>query len=107
MFAEGGFEIGRSSALTLPQSAVLLREGFSYVFRVGADGKVVQTKVGVGRRSGDRIEITSGLAPDARVVAMGAAFLADGDLVRVVDASRAEGGVAAPIARQQVAGAHP
>ena len=32
-------------ALTLPQSAVLLRDGFSYVLRVGADSKVAQTKV--------------------------------------------------------------
>jgi RND family efflux transporter MFP subunit len=85
MFARGEFDVGRSSALTLPQSAVLLREGFSYVFLVGADGRVSQTKVSVGRRSGERIEIAAGLAPGARVVAAGAAFLADGDLVRVVE----------------------
>jgi len=89
MFARGEFDVGRSSALTLPQSAVLLREGFAYVFQVGADGRVSQTKVGVGRRSGERIEIASGLEPGARVVAVGAAFLADGDLVRVVDAASA------------------
>jgi hypothetical protein len=40
--------------------------------------------VGVGRRVGDRVEITSGLAADARVVASGGAFLADGDTVKVV-----------------------
>ena len=38
----------------------------------------------VGRRVGDRVEITSGLAADARVVASGGAFLADGDTVKVV-----------------------
>ena len=51
MFARGEFEIGSSSALTVPQSAVVLREGFSYVFRVGADNKVTQAKVEVGRRA--------------------------------------------------------
>jgi RND family efflux transporter MFP subunit len=86
MFARGEFSLGTARALTLPQSAVVLRDGFAYVFRIGADGKVTQTKVSVGRRVGDRIEITGGLDPDARVVAAGAGFLADGDLVRVVDA---------------------
>ncbi len=89
MFARGEFEVGSGSGLTLPQSAVLLRDGFSYVLRVGADSKVSQVKVGVGRRAGDRIELTSGLAADARVVAAGGGFLADGDTVRVVDAAAA------------------
>jgi RND family efflux transporter MFP subunit len=87
MFARGEFDVGRSSALTLPQSAVLLREGFAYVIEVGADGRASRTKVSVGRRSGDRIEIAGGLEPSARVVASGAAFIADGDLLRVVDAA--------------------
>jgi hypothetical protein len=89
MFARGEFEIGASSGLTLPQAAVVQREGFSYVFRVGADNRAVQTKVGVGRRVGDRIEIVSGLDAKARVVAQGGGFLADGDLVRVVEAAAA------------------
>jgi len=86
MFARGEFALGNASALTLPQSAVLLRDGFSYVFKVGADYKVAQAKVTVGRRVGDRIEITGGLEPTTRVVASGAGFLGDGDVVRVVDA---------------------
>jgi HlyD family secretion protein len=85
MFARGEFDIGSGSGLTLPQSAVLLRDGFSYVLRVGPDSKVAQVKVGVGRRVGDRIEITSGLDAGARVVAAGGGFLADGDTVRVVE----------------------
>jgi RND family efflux transporter MFP subunit len=87
MFARGEFDIGSGTGLTLPQSAVLLRDGFSTVLRVGADSKVAQVKVGVGRRVGNRIEITSGLPADARVVASGAGFLSDGDTVRVVDAA--------------------
>jgi RND family efflux transporter MFP subunit len=85
MFARGEFDIGSADALTLPQSAVVLREGFSYVLRVGGDAKVVQTKVTIGRRLGDRVEIVAGLDPAARVVASGGAFLGDGDTVRVVE----------------------
>ena len=87
MFAGGEFEIGQTQGLSLPQSAVLLREGFSYVLQVGPDSKVQQVKVSTGRRWADRIEITGGIARDARVVASGGGFLGDGDLVRVVDAA--------------------
>ena len=89
MFARGEFDVGSSSALTLPQSAVLLRDGFSYVYLVDGESKARQTKVGVGRRIGDRIEVTSGVAAAARVVASGGGFLADGDTVRIVDAPAA------------------
>ena len=72
--------------MSLPQSAVLLRDGFSYVFRLDDQNTVAQTKIAIGQRMGDQIEILSGIAADARVVARGAGFLADGDQVRVVDA---------------------
>ena len=89
MFARGDFEIGAGQGLTLPQSAVQLRDGFSYVLRVGADSKVSEAKVSVGRRVGDRVEITGGLDAAARVVASGGGFLGDGDTVRVVEATSA------------------
>lgn len=89
MFARGEFEVGQAQGLSLPQSAVLLREGFSYVLKVGPDSKVQQVKVATGRRWGDRVEITSGVDRSARVVAAGGGFLGDGDLVRVVDAAPA------------------
>ena len=89
MYARGEFDVGQNEALTLPQSAVVLRDGFYYVLRVGPDSKVSQLKVGVGRRVGDRIEITSGLDPQARVVASGGGFLSEGDVVRVVAAAPA------------------
>jgi HlyD family secretion protein len=89
MFARGEFELGKVPALTLPQQAVVMREGFSYVYRLEPDSRVTQLKVSSGRRIGDRVEITEGLEPEARVVASGAAFLADGDIVRVVDGAAA------------------
>lgn len=89
MFARGEFRIGSDDTLTLPQSAVLLREGFSYVLQVAGDHKVKQVKVTVGRHVADRIEILAGLDPAARVVASGGVFLADGDTVRVATAAAA------------------
>lgn len=84
MFAAGRFETGQAQSLSLPQSAVLLRDGFSYVFKVDDQGVVTQVKVGVGRRQGERVEITQGLPAQAKVVASGVGFLTDGDTVRVV-----------------------
>lgn len=84
MLARGEFQLGGSEALTLPQGAVLLREGFSIVMRIEADARVREVKVRTGRRVGDRVEILEGLDAQARVVAQGAGFLGDGDRVKVV-----------------------
>ncbi len=101
MFARGEFDIGKRQGLTLPQSAVLLRDGFSYVLRIGPDDKLIETKVTTGQRVGDRVQITGGLEANARVVASGGGFLADGDLVRVVDGpAPAAPGAPAPVAKK-------
>ncbi len=87
MFARGEFTLGAAPALTVPQTAVVVREGFSYVMRVNPDNRVSAVKVQTGRVAGDRVEITSGLPADARLVASGGSFLNEGDLVRVVPAT--------------------
>lgn len=89
MFAAGKLAVGQAGGLTVPQTAVLLRDGFSYVFVLegvppGQQASVRQVKVKVGRRQGERIEVLEGLKQGAQVVAAGVAFLADGDTVRVV-----------------------
>ena len=86
MFARGEFELGRSSALTVPQQAVVVRDGFSYVFRLNADQRVSQIKVQLGRRVGDRVELLDGIGADAVLIATGAGFLNEGDLVKVAPA---------------------
>ena len=83
MFARGEFELGMTNGLTVPQRALVVRDGFNYVFRLAPDNRVSQVKVQAGRLAGDRAEIVSGLAADARMVVDGAGFLNDGDLVRV------------------------
>lgn len=84
MFASGEIELGRERVLTLPQSAVLMRDGYHYVFRLGPDNRVIETKTGVGQRRGDRIEMTPPFDATTRVVASGVGFLNDGDRVRVM-----------------------
>ena len=86
MFGTGQFALGYATALTLPQSAVVMRDGYSYVYQLGKDDKVIQTKVTIGRRIGDRIEVAegaSGITAAMTLVEKGAGFLADGDTVRV------------------------
>lgn len=82
MFATGQFQLGSSSALTVPQQSVVMRDGFAYVFGVNPDHRVHQIKVSTGRRVGDRVEITGGMKADEIIAASGAGFLNDGDLVR-------------------------
>lgn len=83
-FARGFFEVGEGRAVTVPQQAVLLRDGFSYVARLDPKAKVLMTKVSVGRRVGDRVEITGGLGSSEPIVASGLSFLSEGDTVKVV-----------------------
>lgn len=87
MYARGEFEMGSSGALTVPQTAVVVRDGFSYVYRVSADNKISQLKVQTGRVVGDQIEVQSGVKVDDKLVASGGSFLSEGDTVRIVAAA--------------------
>lgn len=85
MFAKGEFALGSANALTLPQQALVLRDGFTYAMRVDANNKVSQVKLETGRRVGDAVEVKQGVKAGDKFVSSGAAFLADGDTVKVVD----------------------
>ena len=92
MYAQGEFALGSINALTLPQQALVLRDGFSYAMRIEPGNKVVQVKLQTGRRLGDAVEIIQGAQPGERFVAVGAAFLADGDTVQLAPAAAANTG---------------
>ena len=85
MFAQGRLALGRAQALLVPNEAIVRRDGRAYAFTVEPDGRVRERGVSVGSTHGDMIEVRDGLTADDRVVARGAGFLGDGDLVRVVD----------------------
>jgi RND family efflux transporter MFP subunit len=91
ILASGYFEFNQTDALTVPATAVILKDGFSYVFVMNAaDTKTVTRKrVKLGRRQDDRVEIISGIEKTEDVVASGGVFLADGSVVHVVDSNDA------------------
>lgn len=88
MYASGHIELASAPALTVPDSAVILRDGRSWVFVVGADNRVTQRRVDVGRRRDNALEIVSGVDQQQTLVLSGGAFLSDGAQVTPV-ASRA------------------
>lgn len=90
MFASGEFVLGKSAALTVPLAAIVPRDGFNHVLLLQPDSHVRLLKVQTGRRVGERVEITSELPRDARIVAQGAGFLNDGDLVREIETPAAQ-----------------
>lgn len=83
MYVTGRIESGSGSALLLPQSAVMLRDGFSFVMVVDENAVAHQVMVQLGQRVGGEMEVLDGLSAQDRVVAKGAAFLADGDRVQI------------------------
>ncbi len=85
-FLRGEFAGASKTALMLPTSSVVQRDGFAYVF-ASKDNKVSQLKITLGQRLGNAIEVVSGLEPNTTVVATGAAFLTDGDTVKVISQS--------------------
>ncbi|MEN8319504.1 efflux RND transporter periplasmic adaptor subunit [Acinetobacter junii] len=85
MFVKGEFDLGEKTAITIPQTALLLRDGFSYVFVLDKNKRVTQKKITTGRRQNDRVEILD-LPLNVKVVSSGTGFLTDGDLVNVAQA---------------------
>ncbi|HEX4843920.1 MAG TPA: efflux RND transporter periplasmic adaptor subunit [Limnobacter sp.] len=85
MFVRGQFVLAEQEALLVPQSAVVERDGFTYVFVLQAGSNQVQRiKVKVDRSTGEWVRVLEGLQAGQAVVKTGVAFLADGDLVKVV-----------------------
>ena len=58
---------------------------------------MIQTKVTVGRRVDQRIEISGGIDAESSVVVAGGVFLGDGDFVRVVEEAAAGQGKVASV----------
>jgi RND family efflux transporter MFP subunit len=87
MYAQGDLVLAAAPARTLPDSAIVERDGYRFVFVLGEGDVVAQRRVDIGARHDGIVEIREGLQADERVVVEGAGFLADGDLVRVVPAS--------------------
>jgi HlyD family secretion protein len=102
MFAKGEFLMSSASTLAIPQQAIVLRDGFTYVFGI-ENSHAKQTKIKLGRRLGNMVEVVSGLTPDQAIVASGGAFLSDNDLLKVMETvSAKKPEVKAPVSAKPV-----
>lgn len=95
MYLTGEVNTGQQSALTLPESAITMRDGNAYVFEVINDASqaeqyiVKQTKVNLGRQQADSLEV-NGLNASGQYVESGGAFLNDGDVVQIASTEATE-----------------
>jgi RND family efflux transporter MFP subunit len=103
MFARGEFVVPGSEALSVPAQALVVRDGFHFVFVIDGNHKAHQRKVDTGRRAAERVEIVKGLQTNERVAVAGAGFLNDGDTVRIGVAAQTQGTAAGLTAGPAVA----
>jgi len=87
MFARAEIAVGTVDALSIPQEALVFRDGRPAAFAVGADNRVALRPLETGTRENGWIEVKSGLDSSDRIVVAGAGFLNDGDLVGVESAA--------------------
>ena len=88
LYATGQIELGTEPALTVPDTALVARDGISYVFTLDGEARARRVRVEIGRRNFGEVEILSGLDRSAQVITTGGAFLSDGALLRVEGAAR-------------------
>jgi RND family efflux transporter MFP subunit len=87
-YVSGRVVLAQSAALVVPASSVVIRDGYSFVFKLASEAGEQRAKeqlVEVGRRRGTNVEVRTGLSQGEYVVARGAGFLSDGDSVRVAE----------------------
>jgi RND family efflux transporter MFP subunit len=83
MFATASIAGGASPSLTVPAASITYRTDQAGVYVLDATSHVHFRPVKTGQRAGDKVEVLAGVKAGERVVAQGAGFLSDGDLVRV------------------------
>jgi len=69
--------------MTVPRDAVVLRQGATHVFRIGAGDKAERVTVATGAGRADRIEVSGEIAAGDRVVVRGAERLQPGQRVTI------------------------
>jgi multidrug efflux pump subunit AcrA (membrane-fusion protein) len=85
LYVTGNIELQTSPALTVPETAIVFRDGISYLFTSGEDQRVQRVRVETGRRNNGEVEIVSGIDRSSKVVTSGGAFLSDNDLVKIAE----------------------
>ncbi|WP_034885200.1 efflux RND transporter periplasmic adaptor subunit [Ensifer aridi] len=83
LYVTGQIELEITAALTVPETALVLRDGIAYVFTVDKDERASRVRVETGRRNGSEVEILSGIDRSTDVVMTGGAFLSDKASIRL------------------------
>lgn len=89
MYVTGRFTLAEREVLSVPESAVVMRDGNHYLMQVDAKNRALAVKVATGQRRDNAIEILGGINQADRFVKSGGAFLGTGDLVQVTAAAKA------------------
>jgi RND family efflux transporter MFP subunit len=82
-FARADIEVGSTTGVLLPQTAVLSDEKGTYVLIVGGDNKVERRAVTLGGARSEGLLVSQGLNGSERVVAIAGAFLRTGETVAI------------------------
>jgi RND family efflux transporter MFP subunit len=85
---KGEIIVDNADGLAVPESSVLMRDGYPFVYIIGADNVARLVKVETGARQDGMVEIVAGMQTEARVVSTGAGFVKEGDLVRVASSTQ-------------------
>jgi RND family efflux transporter MFP subunit len=85
MYLRGRADLAPREVIAVPQSSVLYESGQAYVLVLDDTLHVHRIDVQLGGRDGDWIEAVQGLSSGQRIVGSGAAFLQDGEQVRVLE----------------------
>jgi RND family efflux transporter MFP subunit len=92
-FANISFDLPHNfEVLSIPASALMFDKAGLRVATVGPDSRVIPKVVTIMRDLGKLIELSSGLAPDDRVIETPPDGIAEGDLVRIADTPKKAGG---------------
>ncbi|RWH94067.1 MAG: efflux RND transporter periplasmic adaptor subunit [Mesorhizobium sp.] len=83
LYVTGKIELEITAAHTVPETAIVFRDGINYVFVVDKDKRAQRVRVETGRRSNGEVEILSGVDRSSQVVTSGGAFLSDNALVKI------------------------
>jgi RND family efflux transporter MFP subunit len=82
-FARADIEVGSTTGVLLPQTAVLSDEQGNYVLVVGSANKLERRAVTVGGARSEGLLVSQGLNGSERVVAIAGAFLRTGETVAI------------------------
>jgi Cu(I)/Ag(I) efflux system membrane fusion protein len=82
MYASVRLYLSRGEGLVVPHSAVLYAGERSFVFRALGDGRFRPQQVVTGLRSGEEVEVLSGLAEGDAIVASGTFLIASESRLR-------------------------